>query len=96
MPWSLGRSPQPGLGHLNIWCWALKGSKNGVGEAGNLIPTNPSFFFFSKEKSVCRLGVQTAHVADWETAVWGEAQAFQDLCSLPQCPSHTIWPHVPS
>uniref|UniRef100_A0AAA9SCG1 BLOC-1 related complex subunit 8 n=6 Tax=Boreoeutheria TaxID=1437010 RepID=A0AAA9SCG1_BOVIN len=53
----------------------------------------PSSF---SEKSVCRLGVQTAHVADWETAVWGEAQAFQDLCSLPQCPSHTIWPHVPS
>ena len=52
MPWSLGRSPQPGLGHLNIWCWALKGSKNGVGEAGNLIPTNPSFFFFFPKKNL--------------------------------------------
>ena len=53
MPWSLGRSPQPGLGHPgvslghpNIWCWALKANKDRVGEAGNLIPTNPIFFFF--------------------------------------------------
>ena len=101
MPWSLGRSPQPGLGHPgvslghpNIWCWALKANKDRVGEAGNLIPTNPSFCFF-KEKPVSRLGVQTTRVTDRETAVWGGGQASQDLCSLPQFPSHANIATVP-
>ena len=36
-----------------------------------------------------RLGVQTSHVTDGETEVWGEAQASQGLCSLSQCPPCT-------